>query len=238
MSTPIARRRRSTRSTMAPAGIPKMSHGSSWRKTAAATVIGSRVSGRHEERPGGAQHAVPEVASSRMPPGASGSRVRAPQARVVRAIDGDPTIGVDARGSSVGEWSLTARRRPAPRPAAVLVERGEALARLGADALAGDEPGRVPLRRAVRQAADLADHRLGGAGGGRTRGQDVADGGVDGRIERGVAFDDLVDEPDALGAHGVEPPAAGEERPGVASRRSWRPRTARSPPAGCRAASR
>ena len=35
-------------------------------------------------------------------------------------------------------------------------------------------------------------------------------------VQRRLALDDLVDEPDPLGPHGVEPPAAREERPGMA----------------------
>ena len=38
---------------------------------------------------------------------------------------------------------------------------------------------------------------------------------VDRRVERRLALDDLVDEADALRPHGVEAPAAREERPGV-----------------------
>ena len=45
---------------------------------------------------------------------------------------------------------------------------------------------------------------------------------VDGGVERRLALDDLVDEPDPLGPDRVEPAAAGKQRPGVRSRRSWR----------------
>ena len=56
-------------------------------------------------------------------------------------------------------------------------EGAEALLRLLGLALRGDDPGRVPLRRAVGQAADLAHDRLGGPGGRRARRQQVADRG-------------------------------------------------------------
>ena len=46
-------------------------------------------------------------------------------------------------------------------------------------------------------------------------GEQVGDRCVDRRVERRLALDDLVDEPDPLGPHGVEPAAAGEQRPGV-----------------------
>src|SRR4029079_327447 len=132
------------------------------------------------------------------------------------------------RPSTPASHSLVAgpppRRPPAspwlvagpPRGRPPLVEGGEPFAGLGAHALTGDDPGGVPLRRPVAQAADLADRRLAGAVGGRPGRQDVGDGRVDGRVQRGVAFDQLVDEADPLGADGVEPTAAGEQGPSAA----------------------
>ena len=102
-----------------------------------------------------------------------------------------------------------------PARPALLVERAEALLGLLADALAGDDPRRVPLRRAVAQPADLADDRLGRPRRGRVRGQHVGDRRVDGRVERGLALDDLVDQPDPLGPDGIEPAATREQRAGV-----------------------
>ena len=72
------------------------------------------------------------------------------------------------RGSAVSRVRL---RLPSRSP--LLVERGKALAGLLGHALAGDDPGGVPLRRAVAQAADLADDRLGRARRGRARRQEV-----------------------------------------------------------------
>ena len=51
--------------------------------------------------------------------------------------------------------------------------------------LPGDDPRRVPLRRAVAEAADLADDRLRRPGCGRPGPPAFRDGGVDRRVERG-----------------------------------------------------
>ena len=87
---------------------------------------------------------------------------------------------------------------------------------LGADALAGDEPGRVPLRRAVAEAAHLADDGLGGTSRGRAGGEQIRDGRVHGRIQRLLALDDLVDEPDPGRPGRIEAAAAREQGSGVA----------------------
>ena len=86
----------------------------------------------------------------------------------------------------------------------------EPLLRLLADALAGDDPGRVPLRRPVAEPAHLADDRFRCPRRGRSRGQDVGDGRVDRRVERRLTLDDVVDEPDPLRPEGIEPPPARE----------------------------
>ena len=67
-----------------------------------------------------------------------------------------------ARRASVG---VGLGRSSGPRPDGASRERPEALLRLGSPALPGDDPGGVPLRGPVGQAADLADDRLGGPGG-------------------------------------------------------------------------
>src|SRR4051812_14390568 len=70
-------------------------------------------------------------------------------------------IGVSTPWPADG--SVTARVR-GPHRAAALTERAEALLGFLGRALARDDPGRVPLRRAVSQATHLADDRLGGPG--------------------------------------------------------------------------
>src|SRR5215213_1959963 len=99
-----------------------------------------------------------------------------------------------------------------PGGTTLLGERGEALLGLRARALASDHSRGVPLRRAVTQASDLLDDRLRRANGGRARGKDVRDGRVDRHIERRLALDDLVHEPDPLCAKSVKPTTAGEQR--------------------------
>ncbi len=64
-----------------------------------------------------------------------------------------------------------------PGRSALLDERAEALLRLGGLALPRDHPRGVPLRRAVGQAAHLADDRLRGTGGRRSGGEEVGDRG-------------------------------------------------------------
>ena len=95
-STRIDRRRRSRRSTNAPAGMPKITHGSCWRNTEAAIANGSRVDRRDEQRPGGAGAPRRRRSSSRTPPTASGSPGRA---RAVRAVRPSPPGPARARGA-------------------------------------------------------------------------------------------------------------------------------------------
>ncbi len=63
----------------------------------------------------------------------------------------------------------------------------------------------------MAEAPHLADDRLRGPGGGRTRGEHVANCCLDGGVQPGLALDHLVDEPDALRADRVEPTPAGEQ---------------------------
>src|SRR5437762_103795 len=74
----------------------------------------------------------------------------------------------------------------------LIVEGSEALLRLGARALAGDDPCRVPLRRAVAEAANLANDRLRRPDGRRAGGEDVGDPRVHSKVERRLALDHLV----------------------------------------------
>ena len=140
-------------------------------------------------------------------PTASGSRGRARAAAPADRGDAGRggLVGGRRQPSSVG--------RPGRRP--LLVERGEALARLGAHPLPGDDAGGVPLGRAVAQAADLADDGLRRARRGRAGRQHVAHRHVDRGVQRGLALDDLVDEADPLGPDGIEATTAREQRPGM-----------------------
>src|SRR3954447_11495774 len=97
------------------------------------------------------------------------------------------TSGAAARTS-------VAIRRPG-RPA-LLAEGAEALLRLGARPLSRDDARGMPFRRAVAQPAYLAHDRLRGAGRRGTGGEDVGDRRVHGQVERRLALDDLVDQPD------------------------------------------
>ena len=57
----------------------------------------------------------------------------------------------------------------------------------------------------MTEAADLLHDRLRGPDRGWSAGEDVGDRGIDGQVERILALDDLMDEPDALCAEIVPP---------------------------------
>src|SRR5258706_2239308 len=98
---------------------------------------------------------------------------------------------------------------------AILRDGAEPFLGLLARSLPGDDPGGVPLRRAVTEAAHLADDRLGRPSGGRPGGEDVGERRVDRPIEGALALDDFVDEPHPLGPDCIEASTTRKERPRV-----------------------
>src|SRR5215207_6554400 len=95
-----------------------------------------------------------------------------------------PTQSMVAAGGGSGDESGSATCVRIPCRLSLRGEGRKALLRLGAGALPGDDPGRVPFRRPVTEPANLADDGLGCANRRRAGREDIRERRLDRAVER------------------------------------------------------